>query len=55
MCKKLWSLIQKVIDRSIAITSQNEYDDVGIEYRQIINESVIPKVNDDIWDEVWNV
>ena len=44
-----------MIERSIAITSQNEYDDVRIEYGKIINESVIPKVNDDIWDEVWNV
>ena len=44
-----------MIEISIAITSQNEYDDVRIEYGQIINESVITKGDDDIRYEVYNV
>ena len=47
-CNKLRSLIQNVIERSIAITSHNEYDYVRIEYGKIIIESLIPKGNNDI-------
>ena len=47
-CNKLRGVIQNMIERSIAITSNNEYDDVRIEYGENINESLIPKGNNDI-------
>ena len=41
--------------RNTDIISQNEYDNVRIEYEKIIKVSVIPKGNDVILYEIWNV
>ena len=35
--------------------SQKEYDIFSMEYKQILKEYVIPKGNDVILDEVWNL
>ena len=35
--------------------SLKEYDIVRIEYVQVVKESVIPKGNDTLLNEVWNV
>ena len=41
--------------RNTNIISQKEYDNGRVEYVNIIKESVIPKGNDVIIDEVWNI
>ena len=43
-----------MIVRKTAIFSQNEHDNVRIEYGKIVKESVITKGNDVILNEVWN-
>ena len=48
------SLNKNVVERSINILSKQEYDDVWIEYVEIINSSVIPNDDDAIGD-VWNL
>ena len=52
--KKLRSLIQKVVNINETKLSQKEYGDFRIEYEEVIQESVIPKGNDETIDEVWN-
>ena len=41
--------------RNTNIISQKECNNFGMKYSQIVKESVIPKVNDVILDEFWNL
>ena len=41
--------------RNTNIISQKECNNFGMKYAQIVKESVIPKVNDVILDEFWNL
>ena len=43
-----------MIERNITVLSKKQYDDVHIEYGEIINTSVIPKVDGAIY-AVWDV
>ena len=49
-CKKLRSLIEDVVRRNITILSKLEYDNIRIEYGEIINKPVIPKGYDAVYD-----
>ena len=44
-----------VVKRSTTIISQKEYNDAMIEYGQTVKESVVPRGDDAILHEVWNV
>ena len=44
-----------MVKRNTTIISQKEYDDVRMEYGIIVKKSVIPKGDDVMFDEVWNV
>ena len=52
-CKRLQSLIKKVVKRNITIIYQKEYDDVSMEYVKIVKN--ICNANDEKLDEVLNV
>ena len=54
-CKKLRSLIQKVVKSNTSNIYQTEYDDSSMEYGKIIKEYVISKGNEAKTNEVWNV
>ena len=44
-----------MINRNNTIIYQKEYDDVRMEYGKTVEEPVIPKVDDTILNEVWNL
>ena len=49
-CKKLRSLIKAVVGRKITILSKLEYDNIRIEYGEIISKPVIPKGYDAVYE-----
>ena len=53
-CKKSRILIKNIFERNITVLSKQKYDDVRIEYVDIINNSEIQN-SDDAIDYVWNV
>ena len=54
-CKKLLSLIQKVVKRNTTFIYPNEYDYVMMEYGKIVKGCFIPKSNGAVLNEVWSV
>ena len=54
-CKKFWCIIQTLVQISMSVIYQNEYDKFKNEYGNIVKRSVILKGINATVDKVWNV